>query len=76
MTLSVLEGHFPIAGLFKWGVSYLWHFAQSLCIYRASCFIALQSQKLFLLLNFKTDAFCCCVFPWSSYLEHTDLKLT
>jgi len=37
MTLSVLEGHSPIASLFKCNISYLWHLTWSLCICRASC---------------------------------------
>jgi len=35
-TLSVLEGHSPIACFFECNISYLWHFAHSLCICRAS----------------------------------------
>jgi len=31
MTLSVLEGHNPIANLFKCDISYLWHTVHSLC---------------------------------------------
>jgi len=40
MTLSVLEvkGRSPIASLFKYDILYLWHFAWSLCICRASYF--------------------------------------
>ena len=37
MTFSVLEGHSPIASLFKCNISYFWCVAQSLCICRASC---------------------------------------
>jgi len=37
MTLSVLEGNFLIASLFKYNISYLWHVAWSLCVCRASC---------------------------------------
>jgi len=38
MTLGVVEGHFPIASLFKCDISYLWRVAQSFCISRASCY--------------------------------------
>jgi len=37
MTLSVLEGHSPIASLFKCDILYLWHVARFLCICRVSC---------------------------------------
>jgi len=37
MIMSVLEGHSPIASLYKCIISYLWHTVQSICIYRASC---------------------------------------
>jgi len=37
MTLSVLDGNFLIASLFKCDISYLWHIVWSLCICRASC---------------------------------------
>jgi len=37
MTLSVLEGHFPIASRFKCDISYLWCITWSLCICRACC---------------------------------------
>jgi len=37
MTLSVLEGHFPIASLSECNISYLWCIAPSLCICRAFC---------------------------------------
>jgi len=37
MTLSVLEGHSPIAGLFMCDISYLWRLARFLCICRACC---------------------------------------
>jgi len=36
-TLSVFEGHFPIASLFKCDILYLWRVKRSLCICRASC---------------------------------------
>jgi len=36
MILSVLEGHSPIASLFKCDISYLCHVTRSLCICRAS----------------------------------------
>ena len=39
MTSSVLEGHSPIASLFKCDISYFWCVARSLCICRASCLI-------------------------------------
>ena len=35
MTLSVLEGHSPIASFFKYDILYLWHVARSLCMRRA-----------------------------------------
>ena len=31
MTLSVIEGHSPIASLFRCDISYLWRVARSLC---------------------------------------------
>jgi len=37
MTLSVLEGHFPIASLFRCDFFYLWHVTRFFCISRASC---------------------------------------
>jgi len=37
MTLSVLEGHTPIASLFKCNISYFWRVTPSPCICRASC---------------------------------------
>jgi len=39
MTLSVFEGHSPIASLFRCDISYLWHVVLFLCICRASCLI-------------------------------------
>jgi len=42
MTLSVLEGHSPIASFFKCDISYLWHVARSLCICRASYYFELR----------------------------------
>jgi len=35
MTLSVLEGHSPIASLFQCVISYLWRDALSLCMSKA-----------------------------------------
>jgi len=37
MILSVLEGHSPMASLFKCDISYLWRVVRSLCICRAYC---------------------------------------
>jgi len=39
MSLSVLEGRFPIASVFKCDFWYLWRVARSLCICRASCLL-------------------------------------
>jgi len=44
MTLSVLEGHSPIASLFKCNISYLYHITWSLCIFRASCILYYHLQ--------------------------------
>jgi len=38
MTLSVLEGHSPIASLFKCDMAFLWCITWSLCVCRASCY--------------------------------------
>jgi len=37
MALSILEGHSPIASLFKYDILYFWHVVPFLCICRASC---------------------------------------
>jgi len=38
MTLHVIEGHSPVASLFKCDILYLWRIMWSLCICRASCY--------------------------------------
>jgi len=45
MTLSVLEGHSPIASLLKCDISYLWRVARSLCICRASCSVRPKHEQ-------------------------------
>jgi len=45
MTLSVLEGHSPIASHFKCDIWYLWRVARSLCICRASCLDAVDAAE-------------------------------
>jgi len=46
MTLHVLEGHFPIASLFKCDISYLWRVARSRCICGASCLVLSGSRQV------------------------------
>jgi len=64
MTLSIREGHLPIASLFKSNFSYLWHILLFLCICRASCmaqsvyFIDCGKQKTLNLTLFSTSTFC------------------
>jgi len=45
MTLSVLEGHSPMASLFKCDIFYLQCVARSLCTCRASCQVILADSQ-------------------------------
>ena len=82
MTLSVLEGHSPIASLFKCNISFLWCVARSLCICGASYVLRpviahwacelkrgfhMQSLQMFLK-NFVTILTFCYVNVFHSYV--------